>query len=146
MRKLVGVLLAAFLLAPAGVSAHASGARPALADAQLCAGAGTPLTNGAFCPGTAVYDGYEFQSPAPLMITKGQNIQFTNLDYAVLTNAHRIRSFKSKKNGYPLFISETVYGPGQTLMITSHLKPSDKPYFYFCTTHTTMYGAIQVTE
>jgi plastocyanin len=146
MRKLVGVLLAAFLLAPAGVSAHASSGSPALADAQLFAGAGTPLSNGTFFPGTAVNDGTKFQAPAPLMITKGQNVQFTNLDVAVLTNAHRIRSFKSKKNGYPLFISETVFGPGQTLMITSHLKPKDEPYFYFCTVHTTMYGAIQVTK
>lgn len=113
----------------------------------LFAGAGTNLTNGVFFPGTAFCDskGCEMTGP-PLQIDKGTNVIFINLDPAAITNGHRIMSLKHKKGRRrkPLFFSEQVDGPGKTILRTSKVKPG--LYYYRCTTHFGMYGAIEVTK
>lgn len=108
----------------------------------LFAGGGTNLTNGVFFPGTAIWDGTAYQGLPPLQIAKGTDLTFVNLDAAAVTNGHQIVSFK-RKHGAPVFKSERVDGPGQTLMITSHLKPGVYPFF--CTIHFGMYGRLEVT-
>lgn len=141
MRKVVVAALGAALslgCLPAALGGPASDRQ----DSVVFAGGGTPLTNGVFFPGTTIYDGYDFVGK-PLPVQKGSNLQFVNLDYAPVTNSHQIRSFR-RKRGRPLFQSKLVDGPGQTLVVTSHLKVGT--YYYFCTTHTTMYGAIEIIE
>jgi hypothetical protein len=130
-------LAGAAVAAPAEPSIHA-----APTDVQLFAGGGTPLTNGYFFPGTAIYDGKQFQG-VPLQVKQGQNVQFTNLDYSTVTNAHEILSFK-RKNGRPVFSTPLVKGPAQVLMVTSNLKPGIYPYF--CAVHYQMFGEIQITK
>lgn len=146
-------MIAALALVAPG--AHASPERPGPSlrpecergDAPLFAGGGTTLTNGQFFPGTAVYDGEEFQG-VPYQIEKGCNIEFTNLDFAPLTNGHRIVSFKRVKTKRgrtrPLFESRFVAGPDQAMVKTKHVKPG--VYAYFCSVHTTMYGQIEIVE
>lgn len=118
------------------------------ADNQLFAGGGTNLTNGVFFPGTATCerDGCETVGGLdPLTIEKGTDITFTNLDPAAVTNGHRIVSIdRKKKNGKPLFFSEQVDGPAQSTVKTRKLKPGT--YFYLCSTHFGMYGAIEVVK
>jgi hypothetical protein len=141
MRKVLIVALAAALSVP-GTDAALGGPAPGRQDSVVFAGGGTPLTNGVFFPGTVIYDGYDFVGE-PLPVQKGSNLQFVNLDYAPVTNSHQIRSFK-RKRGRPLFQSKLVDGPGQALVKTSRLKVGT--YYYFCTTHTTMYGAIEIIK
>jgi plastocyanin len=140
MRKGIVAALVVALCVPATTAAGAGGA--GRQDSVLFAGGGTPLTNGVFFPGTVVYDGYDFVGE-PLPVQKGSNVEFINLDYSPVTNSHQIRSFKLRR-GRPLFQSKSVDGPGQTLMITSHVKLGT--YYYFCTTHASMFGAIEITE
>jgi plastocyanin len=152
MRKLC-VAIAMLTLFASGAHASPAGLEPSIrpecesGDAPLFAGGGTNLTNGHFFPGTAVYDGEEFQG-VPYQIEQGCNIEFTNLDYAPLTNGHRIVSFKrvktKKGRSRPLFFSKFVAGPGQAMVITKHVKPGT--YAYFCSVHTTMFGQIEVVK
>jgi plastocyanin len=135
--------VAAALLALSGVPASAAPSARA-GEVPLFAGGGTPLTNGAFFPGTAVYDGSKFQGQA-LQVPQGSNVQFVNLDYAPLTNGHKVVSFKyNKKTGKPFFTSPMVNGPGQALMVTSKLKPGVYPFF--CSVHSGMFGLLEITQ
>lgn len=122
---------------------------PTRETAPLFAVGGSALTNGVFFPGTAVYDGSDLQG-VPYEITKGTDIEFYTTDGAgTLSNGHQIRSFKTRKNGRPMFMSKFLAGPGSTLMITSHLKPGrgelpDGSYGFFCSVHNAQYGILKV--
>ncbi len=153
MKRLAAVMAAgslALLAAPA--PAQIPPARGPM-DGQLFAAGTTNLTNGVFFPGTATCDadGCEPVGGAPLLqVQKGTDITFSNLDPAAVTNGHRIVSFqrekskKKNKKGKPLFFSETVDGPAQATVETSHLKAGI--YYYYCTTHFGMFGGIEVYE
>jgi hypothetical protein len=107
----------------------------------LFAGGGTNLTNGIFFPGTAIYDGEQFQGMPPMQIAQGTDLEFVNLDISAVTNGHQIVSFK-RKHQRPVFKSPRVDGPGMATVITSHLKPGVYPYF--CAIHFGMYGRLEV--
>jgi plastocyanin len=109
----------------------------------LFVGGGTNLSNGAFFPGTATYDGKEFVG-VPLQIQQGQNIELVNTDAAVLTNAHAMVSWLKTKKGKPLFHSGYVRGPATATVDTSRLKPGVYPYY--CSVHFGMYGLLEVTQ
>jgi hypothetical protein len=133
---------AAMVLPPAG-----AGAQVAPGEPTIFAAGTTPLTNGIFFPGTAFYDSAkrEFQTVGPpLTVPRGENVQFANLDVAAAANSHRIRSVKVKKSGKPLFQSKDVAGPDVAVVKTKKLKPGT--YYYLCTTHSGMFGVIEVTE
>ena len=138
MRRLLLLALSLVLAVPAGAGARAAD------EAMLFAGAGTNLTNGFFFPGTGIYDGEKYITVAPLEVKKGQNVLFTNLDPGPVTNDHQIRSYKKRKNGRPWFQSQSVSGPGQTVMITSHVPVG--LYKYLCTTHSGMIGFLKVVR
>ncbi|MFN2589130.1 MAG: plastocyanin/azurin family copper-binding protein [Actinomycetota bacterium] len=149
MRKLsLLVAAAATALLPAAHAAPGATA-PALpplgaAEAPLFAAGGTPVSNGIFFPGTALCAG-TYCLGQPYAVAQGTDIRFYNLDSAAVANSHRIVSKQTKKRSKaPLFQSETVAGPGSTLMKTSHLKPG--VYGYFCTIHFGMDGLLEVTE
>lgn len=129
------------LALPSPASARSAGTAPS-APAVLFAGGGTALSNGYFFPGTAIYDGNQFQG-VPLQVPQGSDVTFVNTDYSPLTNSHAIVSFK-RRHGVPLFSSGIVKGPGQGLLITSDLKPGIYPYF--CSIHYGMYGLIQIVK
>jgi plastocyanin len=82
----------------------------------------------------------------PLEVTKGSNVEFTNLDESSVSNIHQIRSLKvNKRTKRPLFSSKPVRSPGDSVtVITSHLKLG--VYKYRCTTHANMFGAIEVIK
>ena len=148
MRKLSLLLSAAFLALLPSAEAAAPGTLPQLpplgaAEAPLFAGGGTPLTNGIFFPGTALCVGTDCQG-VPYEVAKGTDIRFYNLDSAAVANNHRIVSKKVNRKGRPAFQSETIGGPGSTLMKTSHLKPGVYPYY--CAVHYGMEGILQITE
>ncbi|HEX2058107.1 MAG TPA: hypothetical protein VHI71_07030 [Actinomycetota bacterium] len=146
MKRLPVLLVAAFLaLLPSAEAA--TGELPALpplgaAEEPLFAAGGTPLTNGLFFPGTAVCVGTDCQG-VPYEIAKGSDIRFYNLDSSIVANNHRIVAKQKTKKGRPLFQSETVSGPGSSLMKTSHLKPGVYPYY--CSVHFGMEGILQIT-
>lgn len=146
MGRVLAIALSVCVWVAAAAASSASAEAPrgdaGAADATLFAAGGTPVSNGVFFPGTVIYDGYDFVGE-PMPVQRGSNIRFVNLDPAAVTNSHKIRSFKLRR-GRPVFESKTVNGPGETLVITSHLKPG--VYYYFCTTHTTMYGGIRITD
>jgi hypothetical protein len=141
-RTLIGactLVLAFALLAPVG---HAAVPVDWLeSSGTLFAGGGTALSNGIFFPGTAIYDGKAFQGLPPIQITQGTDMDFVNLDVSAITNGHQIVSFK-RKHGQPVIKSARVDGPGQTTVITSHLKPGVYPFF--CTVHFGMYGRLEI--
>lgn len=150
MRRIALVALVIGVLLPGGASAQvATGA--ARDTAPLIAIGGSALTNGVFFPGTAVYDGSDFQG-RPYEIEKGTDIEFMTPDGSLtLGNGHRIISFKKRKNGRPLFQSKFISNGESTLMITSHLKPGkgelpDGSYAFRCTVHHPMFGMIKVTK
>jgi hypothetical protein len=131
-------------------SAHAAGGSslPALqpvgaAEAPLFAGGGTPVSNGLFFPGTLLCAGTDCHGE-PYEIARGTDVRFYNLDSGVVANSHRIISNKLKRNGAPLFMSDTVSGPASTLMKMSHVKPG--VYQYYCTIHPGMQGALAIAE
>ena len=138
MRRLLLLALSLVLAAPAGAGAQAAD------EAMLFAGGGTSLTNGVFFPGTGLYDGEKYITAAPLEVKKGQNVLFTNLDAGVVTNVHQIRSYKKRKNGRSWFQSASVNGPGQSVMITSHVPVG--LYKYLCTTHGGMVGFLEIVR
>lgn len=135
-----------------GGSAAPGGALEARAEGDannfLFAAGGTPLTNGIFFPGTVFCSGEECtEIGPPLTIDKGDDVTFVNLDAGPVTNSHQIVSLKkrkSKKKPGPLFSSDEVSGPGQTVMKMSHVKPGT--YIYLCTFHFGMYGQIEVVK
>ncbi|MDQ3957087.1 MAG: hypothetical protein M3273_02070 [Actinomycetota bacterium] len=148
MKKLAAALVSLFLAA--APAAHASlpdavALTPlGAAERPLFAGGGTPVSNGIFFPGPSLCAG-TYCAGEPYAIPKGSDIRFYNLDAAVVANAHRIVSKgRHKRTGAPLFASPTVRGPGDALMITSHLKPGIYPYT--CTIHFAMDGILEVTE
>lgn len=112
------------------------------AEAPLFAAGGTPLTNGLFFPGTAVCLGTNCQG-VPYRVARGSDIRFYNLDTAVVANNHRIVAHDLNKRGRPLFLSETIGGPGSTLVKTSHLKP--RTYGFYCSVHPGMEGILEIT-
>jgi len=135
------IVLSVALLAPTG---HAAVPTPNLeSGGTIFAGGGTNLTNGIFFPGTAIYDGSDYQGLPPMQIAQGTDLDFVNLDVGAVANAHQIVSFKQKR-GVPVFKSERVDGPGQTLVITSFLKPGVYPFF--CSIHFGMYGRLQIVK
>ena len=157
MRKIVWILAAIVLCAPVSQAlaqdAPASLVRPAAAEeATIFAGGGTQLSNGYFFPGTQVSDGEGGTMGAPpVTVPKGTNIRFVNLDHFIVAGgAHKIVSFdtikvgkkKGNKRKVPLFASEAVDGPGETIVKTKHVKPGE--YLYFCSVHSGMLGAIKV--
>jgi hypothetical protein len=112
------------------------------AEAPLFAAGGTPVSNGIFFPGTALCANGTCYGE-PYEIAQGTDIRFYNLDSGVVANSHRVVSKKMKKKGGPIFASDTISGPGSTLVKTSHLKPG--VYEYFCTIHSGMEGIIEIT-
>lgn len=148
VRKLSLLLAAvATALLPSAHAATGPGT-PALpplgaAESPLFAAGGTPVSNGLFFPGTRVCANGSCYGQA-YEIAPGTDIRFYNLDSAVVANSHRIVSKNvKKKTGAPLFQSDTVSGPGSTLMKMSHVKPGE--YAYYCTIHFGMEGLIRVT-
>ncbi|MBA2726158.1 MAG: hypothetical protein H0U53_09230 [Actinobacteria bacterium] len=141
MRRIVGTLVAAGLLLGA-LPAHGAITAPAAANNFIFAGGGTPVSNGIFFPGTTFCD-TQGCTGVPMQVPRGDDITFVNLDTSSVTNAHQIVSRK-RKRGRPLFISEVNYGPGQGLVVTSHLKPG--VYKYYCSFHFGMFGQIEITD
>ena len=152
MSKLLAILTAVVLAAPAAqASAHAPDVPPVAAaeEVTIFAAGGTQLTSGYFFPGTRFSDGNGGTTGAePTVVPRGSNIRFINLDhYIVSGGAHKVTSFKKvrakkSKRKVPLFSSEYVDGPGETMVKTSHVKPGT--YLYYCPIHNGMLGAIKV--
>jgi hypothetical protein len=152
MRKLLSALLALLVAAPAahaglpGAGVELSAADSSAEETQLFSGGGTQLSNGIFFPGTAFANEDGSVSGEPLVVPKGNNIRLTNLDHFVVSGgAHGIRSFKRVKRGkrkIPLFSSKMIDGPGDALVVTSHVKPGT--YSYYCPIHSGMLGIIKV--
>jgi hypothetical protein len=139
----VGLVLSA-LVSPSAASEPLTNASAVETGGTIFAGGGTAVSNGIFFPGTMTCtSGYseECRSAPPLQIARGTDIEFVNLDPAVVTNGHQIVSFK-RKRGRPLFKSPRVDGPARAVMVTSHLKPGT--YEYFCSTHFGMFGLVEV--
>ncbi len=145
VRKIASILFAA-LVAAALLSAPARARVPIdwlESGGTLFAGGGTNVSNGVFFPGTVIYDGYNYQGLPPLQIKQGTDLDFVNLDPSVITNGHEVISFK-RKRGRPVFQSKRVDGPARATIITSHLKPG--VYVYFCGTHASMFGRLEVVK
>lgn len=143
MRRTLAAMVALLLVGAASPAAAGIVDRTAscpTGDVPLFAGAGTPLSNGFFFPGTAVYAGGTFQG-VPLVVPQGCDVRFVNLDVAVLTNGHEIVSF-GRKHGRPLFQSALSNGPKVETVRTSKLAPGLYPYY--CVIHYGMYGVLQV--
>lgn len=137
------LLVLASLLAAAVVSSHAPAGAQAIPGTTIVAGGGTPLSNGIFFPGTAVYSDGSFLGE-PAAIARGTDIEFVNLDEASVANGHRMVSLKvNKRTGRPLFSSKMLLSPGQSAtVVTSHLKPGTYPFF--CPVHSGMWGLLKV--
>lgn len=143
-KSLVALLLGASLVA-AAPSAMAE-PTPARADATtlLFAAGGTQVSNAIFFPGTVLCAG-AYCYGVPLMVPQGNDIQFINLDPVALANFHQIQCYKrNKRTGKPVCQSQAVSGPGQTNMLTSHLKPGI--YEFTCTVHYGMRGSFEITQ
>lgn len=149
MRKLIAILTALLVAVPVGHAMAAPStsldAGGSAQDATLFAGGGTQLSNGYFFPGTAVSNDDDYLGP-PLEVSKGSDVQFVNLDHFIVAGGgHKVVSFKRVNRGgqrVPLFASKLVDGPGQTLMVTSHVKPGIYPFF--CSIHSGMLGRIEI--
>lgn len=143
MRKALSFAVIAALVAAAPLSARAAEDDAPPDPAPIFAVGGTPLSNGIFLPGTAIWDGEEYQG-VPYKLEPGQDLMFTNLDNGDVANAHQIRSFKrKKKTGRPVFQSKRLSQPGeQSKVLVAHLKPG--VYDFFCPIHTGMYGWIEI--
>ena len=148
MKRLLVLGAALALALPASVAAGSEAPRSS-ATAPLFVGGGTPLSNGVFFPGTAIYngedeDGEPSYTGVPYEIERGTDLELVNLDHGDVANAHQITSF-ARKRGRPLFQSKRLDRPGEkALVITSRLKPGI--YDYYCPIHTAMYGLIEVTR
>lgn len=140
-RRVVAFVLASSLLFGAQVAGAATPDLPTAADPNfIFAAGGTPLSNGVFFPGTAVYQNGDFQG-VPYQIKQGTDVTFVNVDPSAVANDHRIVSIK-RKRGKPLFQSKLIAGPDQTVMKTSHVKPGVYPYL--CSVHFGMFGLLEV--
>ena len=135
-------MLALASLVAAGLFPAASGAQ-GIPSQTILVGGGTPLSNGIFFPGTAVYDGGEFVGE-PISITQGTDMELVNLDSEVVANSHKLVSLKlNKRTKRPLFSSKMLTAPGQTsAVITSHVKPGIYPFY--CPVHSGMWGLLEV--
>ncbi|MFP5351174.1 MAG: hypothetical protein ACLGIB_01235 [Actinomycetota bacterium] len=148
MRRLVAGLVALVLTAPAVGAAPSSApllASGSAAEAvRVFAGGGTQLSSGIFFPGTAVANNDGSFTGEPYVVPAGSDILLTNVDHFVVSGgAHGMKSFKRVKRGgrlVPLFASKMIPGPGETLMITSHVKPGT--YAYYCPIHPGMLGQL----
>ncbi len=109
-------------------------------NATIFAGGGSPMSNGVFFPGAAVYDGRQFIGSAQV-VDRGCNVEFVNLDAGAVANAHSMVSFK-RKRGRPLFYSRSIMGPGTAMVRTSHLRPGTYPFY--CSVHHGMFGLLEV--
>jgi plastocyanin len=140
--RILAITAACSLLAPTGAAATPAD----VGEPTLFAGGGTNLTNGFFFPGTTFYDSetkeFTLVGP-PVRVEQGGSIEFVNLDTAAVTNSHRIRSVKLRKNGRPLFQTGLVDGPDTATLSVKRVKPGS--YIYLCTTHAGMFGTIEVT-
>jgi len=141
MKRLLLVALAS-LVAAAFVPNASAGAQ-AIPSSTILAGGGTPLSNGIFFPGTALYDSGEFVGE-PVSISRGTDIEFVNLDEASIANGHKLVSLKiNKRTKRPLFRSKMLLSPGQSAtVITSHLKRGTYPFY--CPVHSGMWGLLEV--
>ncbi|MBW3595163.1 MAG: hypothetical protein KY391_06250 [Actinobacteria bacterium] len=113
---------------------------------RVVSGGGTPVSNGLFFPGTAIPDGDGGLTAIlpPIEIERGTDLEFTNIDEAAVSNAHKIVSLKRRK-GRPLFQSKTLTRPGQsTLVATSNLKPGLYPFY--CSVHSGMWAQLKVVR
>jgi hypothetical protein len=145
MRKTPALVLA-LVVALGALAAPAGAAADAETD-YVFAGGGTPFSNGAFFPGTALCNGNGCTVVGePVQIERGTDFTFVNIDAEAVANAHQIISFKrKKKTKRPLFMSDVLTTPGeQDLVITSKLKPG--VYKFRCPIHFGMYGAIEIVE
>ena len=148
MRRGIVSLLA--LVTALSFSALPAGASPNGASAgagYVFAGGGTLYSNGFFFPGTALCDeaGCSVVGP-PNEIQKGTDFTFAMVDAEAVANAHQVVSMKvNKRTKRPLFYSDVLTTPGdQDLVVTSKLKPGT--YFYRCTVHYGMFGAIEIVR
>ncbi len=143
MRKLVLLALSAFALSCLAPGASAVDVE---VGGRVVSGGGTPLTNGVFFPGTAIPNNDGSLTPVlpPIEIQKGTDLEYSNIDEATVSNAHKLVSLKRRK-GRPLFQSDLLTRPGQTdIVVTSNLKPGLYPFF--CSTHPTMWGQLRVVR
>jgi len=143
MRK---VLLAA--VCALGLSCFAPGANAIDVEVggRVVSAAGTPVSNGLFFPGTAIpnNDGSLTALLPPIEIERGTDFEFTNLDEATVSNAHKIVS-KKRRNGLPVFQSALLTRPGQSdVLVTSNLKPGLYPFY--CSVHTGMWGQLRIVR
>lgn len=148
MRTLVAALVALVLTAPAVTAAPSSASllssQSAAEPARLFAGGGTQLSSGVFFPGTAIANDDGSLTGEPYVVPAGSDILLTNVDHFVVSGgAHGIKSFKKVKRAgrrVPLFASKLVAGPGEALMVTSHVKPGT--YSFYCPIHPGMLGQL----
>ena len=140
MRKVSIAALASLLVI--GLYPSTSGAQ-AIPSTTILVGGGTPLSNGIFFPGTAIYQDGEFVGD-PVSIARGTDIEVVNLDEATVANAHKLVSLKlNKRTKRPLFRSPLLTTPGDSAtVITSHVKPGLYPFY--CPVHSGMWGLLEV--
>ena len=143
MRKVLLVALCAFALSCFSPIASAVDVE---VGGRVLSGGGTPVSNGLFFPGTAIpdNDGGLTSVLPPIEIQQGTDLEFTNLDEATVSNAHKLVS-KKRIKGRWVFQSDLLTRPGQTsLVATSNLKPGLYPFY--CTIHTGMWGQLKVVR
>jgi plastocyanin len=140
MKRLLLVALATLLVT--GLYPSASGAQ-GIPSQTIIVGGGTPLSNGIFFPGTAIYDGSGFVGE-PVSISQGTDLEVVNLDEEVVANSHKLVSLKlNKRTKRPLFSSQMLRSPGDSsAVVTSHLKPGTYPFY--CPVHSGMWGLLEV--
>lgn len=137
MKKVLLLLVAGILSSSMTAISGAS----AMAPAPMFVGGGTPVSNGVFFPGTAVFDGESVQG-LPIQVEAGQDIELTNLDLGDLANCHQLTSFK-RKRGRPVFNSKRLCAPGESaIVLMGRAKPG--VYEAYCPVHTGMYALVEV--
>ncbi len=143
MRRTLLVVLCAISLYCIGPVASATDVE---VGGRVAAGAGTPLSNGVFFPGTAFPNDNGGVDPVlpPIQLAYGTDLEFVNIDEATVSNGHKIVSLK-RRRGYPIFVSDLLTRPGQTdVIVTSNLKPGLYPFY--CSTHAGMWGQIEIVK
>lgn len=148
MRKLVAALVALVLTAPAVSAAPSSASLLPTSNAaepvRIFAAGGTQVSSGIFFPGTAIANDDGTLTGEPYVVPAGSDLLLTNADHFVVAGgAHGITSFKKVKRGgkrVPLFASKMVAGPGEALVVTSHVKPGT--YAFYCPIHAGMLGQL----
>jgi len=143
MRKAVLVVLCAFGLS---CFAPAASAVDVEVGGRILVGGGTPLSNGAFFPGTAFPNNDGSLTPVlpPVQVQQGTDVELVNLDEATVANAHKLVS-KKRWKGRWIFQSGLVSRPGDTsLVTTSNLKPGVYPFY--CSIHPAMWGQLEIVR